>query len=220
GCGGLGHVMAFDPQRVVGFPSLRLASGAVKGWDRRNPYTYSMIECLGKHYGVDMEQPFEELPAHVQQVILYGSGEDEIEFVYEADGASGRKRKVKRSHPFEGILNNFERRFKETDSAAVREELARYQQPRACPDCHGTRLRREARRVKLLDATTQDTRAIFEIGHATLAEAHQYFEKLTLQGAKAEIAAKVVSEIRSRLRFLNDVGLNYLSLDRSADTLS
>jgi excinuclease ABC subunit A len=219
-CDGLGHVIAFDPVRVVGFPSLSLASGAVKGWDRRNPYTYSLIECLGKHYGVDMDQPFEELPANVQHVILYGSGTEEIEFVYEADGPSGKKRKVKRMHAFEGIIHNFERRFKETDSAAVREELARYQQPKACPDCNGTRLRREARNVKLLDADTQETRAIFEVAHSTLAEAHRYFEQLRLQGAKAEIAAKVVSEIRSRLRFLNDVGLNYLSLDRSADTLS
>ena len=219
-CDGLGHVIAFDPQRVVAFPSLSLASGAVKGWDRRNPYTHSLIESVGKHYGVDIEQPFEELPERIRQVLLYGSGEEEIEFVYESDGPAGKKRKVKRSHPFEGIIPNFERRFKETDSAAVREELGRYQQPRACPDCHGTRLRREARHVKLHDAVTGDTRAIFEIGHATLAEAHAYFEQLQLQGAKAEIAAKVVNEIRSRLRFLNDVGLSYLSLDRSADTLS
>ena len=219
-CDGLGHVIAFDPQRVVAFPSLSLASGAVKGWDRRNPYTYSLIECLGKHYDVDMEQPFEELPANIQHIVLYGSGAEEIEFTYEAEGTAGKKRKVKRQHPFEGIIPNFERRFKETDSAAVREELARYQQPKACPDCHGTRLRTEARHVKLLDAVTGDTKAIYEIGHATLAEAHRYFEGLQLQGAKAEIASKVVTEIRSRLRFLNDVGLNYLSLDRSADTLS
>ncbi len=106
-CDGLGHVIAFDPQRVVGFPSLSLASGAVKGWDRRNPYTYSLIECLGKHYGVDMEQPFEELPEAMRQIVLYGSGTEEIEFVYEADGPSGKKRKVKRSHPFEGIIPNF-----------------------------------------------------------------------------------------------------------------
>nr|WP_236651083.1 excinuclease ABC subunit UvrA [Aquabacterium fontiphilum] len=219
-CDGLGHVIAFDPHRVVAFPSLSLGSGAVKGWDRRNPYTYSLIESVGQHYGVDIEQPFEDLPTAVQQVLLYGSGTEEITFVYEADGPSGKKRKVKRSHPFEGIIPNFERRFKETDSAAVREELGRYQQPKACPDCHGTRLRREARHVKLLDAVTGDTRAIYEIGHATLAEAHRYFEALQLQGAKAEIATKVVNEVRSRLRFLNDVGLNYLSLDRSADTLS
>ncbi|WP_290867280.1 excinuclease ABC subunit UvrA [Aquabacterium sp.] len=219
-CDGLGHVIAFDPLRVVAFPSLSLGSGAVKGWDRRNPYTYSLIECLGKHYDFDIDQPFEELPAHVQQVILYGSGEEAIEFIYEADGPSGKKRRVKRSHPFEGIIPNFERRFKETDSSAVREELARYQQPKACPSCHGTRLRTEARHVKLLDANTGDTKAIFEIAHATLAEAQAYFDQLHLIGAKAEIAAKVVNEIRSRLRFLNDVGLNYLSLDRSADTLS
>jgi excinuclease ABC subunit A len=219
-CDGLGHVIAFDPLRVVGFPTLSLASGAIKGWDRRNPYTYGLIECLGKHHGVDMEQPFEELPEHVRQVVLYGSGLEEIEFAYEADGPGGKKRKVKRKHPFEGIIPNFERRFKETDSSAVREELARYQQPKACPDCKGTRLRKEARNVKLLDANTGETRAIYEVAHATLAEAQAYFEQLHLLGAKAEIASKVVNEIRSRLRFLNDVGLNYLSLDRSADTLS
>jgi excinuclease ABC subunit A len=219
-CDGLGHVIAFDPHRVVAFPSLSIGSGAVKGWDRRNPYTYSLIESVGRHYDVDIEQPFEELPEAVQRVLLYGSGTEEIEFTYEADGPSGKKRKVKRAHAFEGIIPNFERRFKETDSAAVREELARYQQPKACPECDGTRLRREARHVKLLDAHTGDRKAIYEIGHATLAEAHRYFEGLQLQGAKAEIAAKVVNEIRSRLRFLNDVGLNYLSLDRSADTLS
>ncbi|MFZ2298039.1 MAG: excinuclease ABC subunit UvrA [Aquabacterium sp.] len=219
-CDGLGHVIAFDPQRVVAFPSLSIGSGAVKGWDRRNPYTYSLIESIGRHYDVDIEQPFEELPAHVQQVLLYGSGTEEIEFTYEADGTAGKKRKVKRSHPFEGIIPNFERRFKETDSSAVREELARYQQPKACPACHGTRLRTEARHVKLQDARTGDTKPIYEIAHATLAEAQHYFDQLHLQGAKAEIAAKVVNEIRSRLRFLNDVGLNYLSLDRSADTLS
>ena len=219
-CDGLGHVIAFDPQRVVAFPSLSVGSGAVKGWDRRNPYTYSLIESVGKHYGVDIDQPFEELPEQMQQVLLYGSGSEEIEFTYEAEGANGKKRKVKRSHAFEGVIPNFERRFKETDSATVREELARYQQPKACPECDGTRLRREARNVKLHDAVSGDTRAIYEIGHATLAEAHAYFAQLRLVGAKAEIAAKVVNEIRSRLRFLNDVGLNYLSLDRSADTLS
>jgi excinuclease ABC subunit A len=219
-CDGLGHVIAFDPQRVVAFPTLSVGSGAVKGWDRRNPYTYSLIESIGRHYDVDIEQPFEELPEKVQQVLLYGSGTEEIEFTYEADGTAGKKRKVKRSHPFEGIIPNFERRFKETDSSAVREELARYQQPKACPACHGTRLRTEARHVKLLDAQTGNAKPIYEIAHATLAEAQHYFDHLHLQGAKAEIAAKVVNEIRSRLRFLNDVGLNYLSLDRSADTLS
>jgi len=223
-CDGLGQVIAFDPQRVVAFPSLSLGSGAVKGWDRRNPYTYSMIETVGMHYGVDVEQPFEELPLDFQQVMLYGSAPVEIEFTYEADGPSQggvvKKRKVKRHHAFEGIIPNFERRFKETESSAVREELGRYQQPKACPSCHGTRLRTEARCVKLHDAVTGDQRAIYEIAGSTLAEAHAYFSSLKLVGAKAEIASKVVAEIRSRLRFLNDVGLNYLSLDRSADTLS
>jgi excinuclease ABC subunit A len=219
-CDGLGHVIAFDPQRVVAFPSLSMASGAVKGWDRRNPYTFGLLETVAEHYGFDLEHPFEELNEEARQVLLYGSGEEEIEFTYTAEGANGKKRKVKRSHPFEGVIPNFERRFKETDSSAVREELGRYQQPKACPDCHGTRLRREARNVKLLDANTGDTQPIFAVAHLTLAEAHRYFEGLQLQGAKAEIASKVVNEIRSRLRFLNDVGLNYLSLDRSADTLS
>ena len=191
-CDGLGQVIAFDPQRVVAFPSLSMGSGAVKGWDRRNPYTYSLLQSVGKHYEVDIEQPFEELPAEFQHVLLYGSAPVEIEFTYEADGPSGKKRKVKRTHAFEGIIPNFERRFKETDSSAVREELGRYQQPKACPECDGTRLRREARHVKLLDADTGDTRAIYEIGHSTLAEAFRYFEGLHLQGAKAEIAAKVV----------------------------
>jgi len=219
-CDGLGHVIAFDPLRVVAFPSLSMASGAIKGWDRRNPYTFGLLETVAGHYGFDLEQPFEELNEEARQVLLYGSGEEEIEFTYTAEGANGKKRKVKRSHPFEGVIPNFERRFKETDSSAVREELGRYQQPKACPDCHGTRLRREARNVKLLDANTGDTQPIFAVAHLTLAEAHRYFEGLQLQGAKAEIASKVVNEIRSRLRFLNDVGLNYLSLDRSADTLS
>jgi len=219
-CDGLGQVIAFDPERVVAFPSLSLGSGAVKGWDRRNPYTYSLLESVAKHHGVDLAQPFEALPADFRQVVLYGSGSVDIEFTYEADGPSGKKRKVKRSHPFEGLIPNFERRFKETESAAVREELGRYQQPKPCPDCHGTRLRREARFVKLHDAVTGDQRAIYEVAGATLSEAHHYFSQLRLQGAKAEIAAKVVQEISSRLRFLNDVGLNYLSLDRSADTLS
>ncbi len=223
-CDGLGQVIAFDPHRVVAFPSLSLGSGAVKGWDRRNPYTFSMIETVGKHYGVDVDQPFEELPADFQHVMLYGSASVEIEFTYEADGPSQggvvKKRKVKRHHAFEGIIPNFERRFKETESSAVREELGRYQQPKACPSCNGTRLRTEARHVRLHDAVTGDQRAIYEIAGATLADAHRYFSSLKLVGAKAEIAAKVVAEICSRLRFLNDVGLNYLSLDRSADTLS
>lgn len=219
-CDGLGEVTVFDPQRVVAFPSLSLASGAVKGWDRRNAYTHSLVESVARHYGFDIDTPFEELePAH-QQVLLNGSGETEIAFVYAADTASGKKRSVKRLHPFEGIIPNLDRRFRETDSVAVREDLVRYQAAKPCPDCHGARLRREARFVRLVDTTSGTARPIYEIAHATLRDAYAMFDSLKLQGAKAEIADKVVREITSRLRFLNDVGLNYLSLDRSADTLS
>ncbi len=223
-CDGIGHVTVFDPERVVAFPSLSLASGAVKGWDRRNAYTFTLLETVAAHYRFDIDTPFEDLDARHRQILLHGSGEDEITFTYEAEGTNGRKRSVKRAHPFEGILPSLARRYKETDSPAVREDLARYQANKPCPDCGGSRLRREARHVVLVDAAegTAATphRAIFEVEHATLAECLAYFEGLRLKGAKAEIADKVVREIRSRLRFLNDVGLNYLSLDRSADTLS
>jgi excinuclease ABC subunit A len=219
-CDGLGEVTVFDPERVVAFPSLSLASGAVKGWDRRNAYTFSMLESVARHYGFDLDTPFEDLPEAARQVILYGSGEETIEFVYEAEGSGGRRRSVKRSHPFEGILPNFERRYRETDSAAVREELARYQSKQPCPDCHGTRLRREARHVRLVDAHSGRGIPLYEISRAPLGEALRTFETLQLKGAKAEIADKVIREIRSRLSFLHNVGLDYLSLDRSADTLS
>lgn len=219
-CDGLGEVTAFDADRVVAFPSLSLASGAVKGWDRRNAYTFSMLESVAKHYGFDLDAPWEQLAPEHRQVLLDGSGETDISFNYTAEGASGRKRTVKRSHPFEGILPNYERRYKETDSVAVREDLARYLSAKACPDCHGTRLRREARFVKLVDAKSGVATPIYEVSHATLREARDMFASLQLEGAKAEIADKVVREIASRLSFLNDVGLNYLSLDRSADTLS
>jgi len=221
-CEGLGQVLGFDPVRVVAFPSLSLASGAVKGWDRRNPYTFGLLEGVAKHYGFDIETPFEELPAAARQMLLQGSGEEEIEFVYVSESASGRKRSVKRAHPFEGILTNLQRRYKETDSSAVREDLARYQCAQACADCQGTRLKREARHVHLHSGDRPDEkgRAIFEIEHMTLADALAYVEGLHLKGAKAEIGAKVLREIEARLRFLNDVGLSYLSLERSAETLS
>ena len=219
-CGGLGHVDVFDPERVVAFPSLSLASGAIKGWDRRNAYTFSMLESVAAHYGFDLEDAFEDLAPEHRQVVLHGSGEEEISFTYAAEGAAGKKRSVRRSHPFEGILPNLQRRYRETDSSAVREELARFMSNKSCPDCGGSRLRREARHVLLVDADGQPARAIYQVEHATLAECQRYFDALRLQGAKAEIADKVVREIRARLRFLNDVGLNYLSLDRSADTLS
>ncbi|MFO1251133.1 MAG: excinuclease ABC subunit UvrA [Inhella sp.] len=221
-CEGLGQVLGFDASRVVAFPSLSLASGAVKGWDRRNPYTFGLLEGVAKHYGFAIETPFEDLKPEHQQVLLQGSGEEEIEFAYVSESATGRKRTVKRSHPFEGILTNLQRRYKETDSAAVREDLARYQCAQACPDCEGTRLRREARHVHLHSADRPEDkgRAIYEIERMTLADAQAYVEGLHLKGAKAEIGAKVLREIHARLRFLNDVGLSYLNLERSAETLS
>jgi excinuclease ABC subunit A len=219
-CDGLGVTTVFDPERVVAFPTLSLASGAVKGWDRRNAYTFSLLETVARHFGFDIDAPFEELPPEAREVLLRGSGAVEIEFVYEAEGARGKKRTVRRKHPFEGILPNLERRFRETDSAAVREDLARYQSAKACPECHGARLRTEARHVFLVDAGSGEKEPIFRVEHFTLREALAWFERLTMTGAKAEIADKVIREICSRLRFLNDVGLNYLSLDRSADSLS
>jgi excinuclease ABC subunit A len=224
-CDGLGQVVAFDPERVVAFPTLSLAAGAVKGWDRRNGYTFSMLESVAAHYDFDVDAPFESLPEKARDVLLNGSGEENIEFTYTSEGSGKSKKQtvVKRAHPFEGILPNFERRFRETDSAAVREDLARYQAARACPACHGTRLRREARNVFLVGVGSdpaQQRKPIFAIEHATLSDCLAYFEQLKLEGARADIADKVVREIRSRLTFLNNVGLNYLSLDRSADTLS
>ncbi len=222
-CEGLGQVTVFDPDRVVAFPSLSLASGAVKGWDRRNAYTFSMLESVAAHYSFDIDLAFEDLPDQARQVLLHGSGSEDIQFSYQAETASGKKRSVKRSHPFEGILPNLARRFRETDSSAVREDLARYQAAKPCPHCEGSRLRREARHVVLQPADAAPGfkgRPIYDVEHATLRECLEYFEGLQLKGAKAEIGGKVIREIASRLRFLNDVGLNYLSLDRSADTLS
>ena len=220
-CDGLGVTTVFDAERVVAFPSLSLASGAVKGWDRRNPYTFSLLESVARHFGFDIDVPFEDLPQTARDVLLRGSGEVEVEFTYEAEGAKkGKPRSVKRSHPFEGILPNLERRFRETDSAAVREDLVRYQNAKPCPDCEGARLRVEARNVFLVDSGSGGKEPIFRVEHFTLREALTWFERLKLRGAKAEIADKVVREICSRLKFLNDVGLNDQSLDRSADSLS
>ena len=217
-CDGIGHTEVFDPERVVAFPSLSLASGAIKGWDRRNGYYFAMIESLAAHYGFDAEAPWESLPENVRQVILHGSGEEEIRFSYTLDSGERAGKKIAKKHPFEGIIPNFERRYRETDSVAVREELARYRQTKPCPECQGTRLRKEARHVFVGEG--EQRQPIYKVSHITLGEALDYFQRLQLQGAKADIAARVVNEIRQRLKFLNDVGLNYLSLDRSADTLS
>jgi len=217
-CDGLGAQEVFDPARVVAFPSLSLASGAIKGWDRRNGYYFSMLESLAKHYKFDLEKPFESLPEPIQKAILYGSGNEDIKFSYVVDSGASQGKKLSKKHPFEGIIPNMQRRYRETDSALVREDLARMRGTHPCPDCGGSRLRREARHVKIGEG--DQARAIFEISHATLRESYTYFSTLQMGGAKGEIAAKVVREIGLRLKFLNDVGLNYLSLDRSAETLS
>jgi excinuclease ABC subunit A len=213
-CDGLGSISFFDPKRVVVFPQLSLASGAIKGWDRRNQFYFQMLQSLAKHVGFDVDRPFAKLPERVQQIVLYGSGDEKIPFVY----LSERGRPLTREHAFEGIVPNLERRYRETDSMMVREELAKYLNSKACPECNGTRLRREARHVRIGDG--DDARAIFEVSAWPLKTASAFFAGLRLPGQKAAIAEKIVKEIVSRLAFLNNVGLEYLALDRSAETLS
>ena len=213
-CDGLGAINFFDPKRVVAFPQLSLASGAIRGWDRRNQFYFQMLQGLAKHMGFDVDKPFAKLPERVQNVVLYGSGEEKIPFTYLSD----RGKPTTREHVFEGIVPNLERRYRETDSVMVREELAKYLNNKPCPECDGTRLKREARNVKVGEGG--DARAIFEISAWPLKESMRYFGGLSLPGHKAAIADKIVKEIVSRLNFLNNVGLDYLSLDRSAETLS
>ncbi|SFN90763.1 excinuclease ABC subunit A [Nitrosospira briensis] len=209
-CDGLGKITFFDPKRVVAFPHLSLASGAIKGWDRRNQFYYQLLASLSSHYGFDLEIPFEQLPADIQDIVLNGSGKEKIVFSYLNESGTRNQRK----HSFEGIVPNLERRYKETESLAVREELSKYLNSQACPECAGTRLRREARHVHV------GGQAIYEINALPLREAKAFFDQVTLTGHKFAIAEKIVKEISSRILFLNNVGLDYLSLDRSADTLS
>ncbi len=209
-CDGLGSVEFFDPTRVVAFPHLSLASGAIRGWDRRNQFYFQMLQSLATHYGFDIDATFEELPAEMQQIVLYGSGKTKIAFKYLSE--SGRN--VTKEHSFEGIVPNLERRYRETDSIAVREELAKYRSHQACPTCEGTRLREEARHVFIGDRTLP------QVGRLALAECKHFFDTLKLEGHRAQIADKIVHEISARLQFLIDVGLDYLMLERSADTLS
>ena len=208
-CDGLGVEQFFDPKKVVQNPDVSLASGAIKGWDRRSFYYFGLLKSVAGHYGFDIEAPFSQLSKKFQNIILNGSKE-EIEFVYVND----RGDKIKRKHAFEGVLNNMARRYKETESNAVREELAKYINNRPCLDCSGSRLRREARYV-FLDKTNLPMVAEKSIG-----EALEFFEALELSGQRAKIAEKILKEIRERLSFLVNVGLNYLSLSRSAETLS
>jgi excinuclease ABC subunit A len=213
-CDGLGHVSFFDPKRIVAHPELSMASGAIKGWDRRNQFYFRMLQNLADYAKFDLEKPFESLSKKAQDLILFGSGQIKVPFEY----LNEKGLAVTKPHTFEGIISNFERRYRETDSIAVREELSRYQNVRTCTDCEGCRLRKEARFVKV--GENDQSRAIFEVSNLPLKAAFEYFSTLNLKGVKKEIADKIVKEISSRLKFLNDVGLDYLSLDRSADTLS
>ena len=213
-CDGLGVVQFFDPKRVVQFPNLSLASGAIKGWDRRNQFYFRLLNSLALHYGFDIETPFEQLPDAVRQVVLHGSGAEQIPFDYLGDGG----RSVVREHVFEGVLPNLERRYRETDSSNVREELAKFRNTRPCPACEGTRLRRDARFVRV--GPRDGDRPIWEISHWTLKQALAWFDTLELPGARHAVGERIIREIANRLRFLNNVGLEYLSLDRSAETLS
>lgn len=209
-CDGLGNVTFFDPKRVVAFPHLSLASGAIKGWDKRNQFYFQMLASLSQHYNFDLEAPFESLPEDVQQTLLFGSGREQITFKY----LNERGTFFSKSHTFEGIINNLQRRYRESDSTAVRDELAKYINATACPECAGTRLRKEARHVKVGE------RNIHQICEVPLKQALHFFETLQLSGQKLAIADKIVKEIESRLKFLTNVGLDYLSLSRSAETLS
>jgi excinuclease ABC subunit A len=213
-CDGLGSITFFDPKRVVAFPQLSLASGAIKGWDRRNQFYFQLLQSLAKHVGFEVDKPFDKLPERVQSIILYGSGDEKIAFTYLTE----RGKPTTREHAFEGIVPNLERRYRETDSVMVREELAKYLNNKPCPECSGTRLKREARNVKVGDDA--DARPIYEISAMPLKDASRYFSRIRLPGHKAAIADRIVKEIVSRLEFLNNVGLDYLSLDRSAETLS
>ncbi|HEU4602068.1 MAG TPA: excinuclease ABC subunit UvrA, partial [Steroidobacteraceae bacterium] len=209
-CSGLGVQQFFDPSRVVHHPNLSLAGGAIRGWDRRNAYYFALVQSLAKHYKFDVEEPWENLSERNRKVVLYGSGEEKIDFRY-VDAKGGT---LRRSHKWEGVIPNLERRYRETESLAVREELAKYLSNQPCPECQGSRLNRAARNVFVAD------RNLPEIARLPVSDALNFSTHLHLEGWRGEIAAKIVKEIADRLRFLSDVGLDYLTLDRSADTLS
>ncbi len=213
-CDGLGVIQFFDPRRIVAHPELSLAAGAIRGWDRRNQFYFQLLGSLAAHYGFDIETPWQALPEAIRQIVLYGSGREELPFSY----LNERGRASVRTHAFEGIVVNFERRYKETDSVAVREELAKLISSRTCPECDGARLREEARNVRI--GSGPGALTLHEISRLPLGAARDYFGTLALSGHKAQVAEKILKEIVSRLQFLINVGLDYLSLDRSAETLS
>ena len=210
GCDGLGVKQFFDEQRIIVDESLALSEGAIRGWDRRNIYYFQMLTSLAAHYGFKVEMPFNKLPRKYQNLVLRGSGKEVIDFHYVND----RGDTVTRSYPFEGILPNMERRFRETESSHVREDLSKYLSTQPCPDCGGARLRHDARHVLIKGLNLPSITAM------TVAESADYFDRLKLSGKRAKIAEKILKELQSRLKFLVDVGLNYLTLSRSADTLS
>ncbi len=209
-CDGLGVDQFFDPQRIVINPEISLAGGAIRGWDKRSVYYFHMLKSLAKHYQFDIEKPYEKLTKKVKDIILYGSGNTEIEFSYSND----RGDLMKRTHRFEGILPNMQRRYHETESSAVRDELQKYMTKQSCPSCKGTRLKEGSRHVLIAD------RNLPSLTKLPIDEAYQFFNKLKLPGKRGAIAAKILKEICDRLEFLVNVGLEYLSLERSADTLS
>jgi excinuclease ABC subunit A len=209
-CDGLGVRQYFDADLVVAHPELSLTGGAVRGWDRRNAYYFQLITSLAQHYGFDLEKPFEELPGDIQDIILHGSKREQIDFTYLHE----RRGSVVRRHPFEGIITNMQRRYHETESSTVREELSRYLNNQTCPDCQGQRLNLAARHV------TINGKSLPEITALPVGACQSLYSSLQLQGRRGEIADKVLKEINQRLSFLVNVGLDYLSLDRSAETLS
>ncbi len=218
-CNGLGHVDAFDPEQVVAFPELSLAAGAIHGWDRRNAFSYAMMASLGQHYHFSLETPFQALDAGIRTRILHGSGDEEIAFQYLGEGGVPTIRR----HTFEGVIPNLERRWRETHSTAVRDELNRLRHTIRCPECQGARLCSDARHVLVGDDPgpgERRGRAIYEIEAWSLADCRAWFQRTEMGGARREVAERIMHEIRARLDFLDNVGLGYLSLDRSADTLS
>lgn len=213
-CDGLGHKEIFDVSKVVAHPDISLGAGAISGWDRRNALYHQMMKGLGEHYGFDLETPWSELPEDVQEVVLNGSGSEEIQFVY----LNEKGEPVSKKHVFEGIIPNLKRRFTQTDSSTVKDELNKLMSLQRCNACDGARLRASARNVFIGQGSLQ--KALHQVTELPIAKAQPYFESLNLEGAKAAIGEKIISEIKARLQFLNDVGLGYLSLNRSADTLS
>ncbi len=209
-CEGLGIQQFLDPDRIVTHPDLPLSGGAIRGWDRRNAWYHQTLRSLAEHYKFDLETPFNQLPDRIREIVLYGSGEEQIEFSY----FNSRGGVTRKEHPFEGVITNMERRYHETDSNSVRDDLSKYVNSRPCPECKGSRLREEARHVFI------DGHPLHEISQLSVGDSAAFFEQLNLSGWRGEVATKIVKEISQRLGFLVNVGLNYLSLDRSADTLS